>query len=169
MTWLYEDESGTCIYVTGGGTTVKYDGNGNEVWCNPVSGYALAVDTQGNAYITGIKQSDKLGGNHPGIVKYDSHGNELWTVIYDNCDTVIDIVVDASGNVCVTGHDDHFLDRRDYVTIMHKSDGDILWEARYNGIGYSYAGPNAIAMDDSGNVYVTGIGEEDFLTIKYTQ
>lgn len=166
---LYEDESGTYIYVTGGGTTVQYDGNGNEVWCNPASGHALAVDMQGNAYITGVKKSNKLSGNDPGIVKYDSHGNELWTVIYDNCDTVTDIVVDASGDVCVTGYDNRLLDRRDYVTIMHKSDGNILWEARYNGIGYWSAGPNAIAMDDPGNVYVTGMGEEDFLTIKYTQ
>jgi uncharacterized delta-60 repeat protein len=60
----------------------------------------------------------------------------------------------------------------DYVTIKYNSNGDTLWTQRYNGTGNASDVPFAIAIDNSGNIYVTGYStgsgsNSDYLTIKY--
>jgi hypothetical protein len=61
----------------------------------------------------------------------------------------------------------------DYATIKYSSTGQQQWVARYNGPGNSDDGANAIAIDESGNSYVTGSSHdlntnyEHYVTIKY--
>jgi hypothetical protein len=60
----------------------------------------------------------------------------------------------------------------DYVTIKYNSAGAELWTATYNGPGNSDDWAYSIAVDGSGNVYVTGGSRgsgtlDDFATIKY--
>ncbi len=60
----------------------------------------------------------------------------------------------------------------DYATIKYSPDGNQLWVARYNGPWNKDDDAHALAVDNSGNVYVTG-GSWDssymYATIKYTQ
>jgi len=150
-------------------------------------GHDIAVDASGNVYITGQssngdKEVDYL------TIKYDSSGKEAWSARYDGPSGSVDsakaIAVDASGNVYVTGGStvegqlgegpyDY-----DYATIKYDADGTQLWVARYNGLGDFYDEANAIALDKSGNVYVTGTsnvggygaagsGLQEYATIKY--
>ena len=82
------------------------------------------------------------------------------------------IAVDGSGNVYVTGGSYGSGTYYDYATIKYNSSGDTMWVRRYNGPGNSYDEATAIAVDSSGNVYVTGWSYSlgtgyDYATIKY--
>ncbi len=93
------------------------------------------------------------------------------------------IAVDVSGNVYVTGVRTGEGSGRDCCTIKMNASGQLIWEAIYDGlapIGNVVTGDGgggddwgvAIAVDNSGNVYVTGASygldsDLDFITIKY--
>ena len=82
------------------------------------------------------------------------------------------IVVDGSGNVYVTGYSYGSGTDDDYATIKYYPDGDTAWVRRYNGPGDSTDYACGIAVDGSGNVYVTGASGVsgtylDYATMKY--
>ena len=93
----------------------------------------------------------------------------------DSIDVANDIAVDDGGNVYVTGYSTSLLGlATDYTTIKYDSNGNQLWVATYNGPASLFDEANAIAVDDSGNVYVTGfsyglltLSLSDYATIKY--
>jgi hypothetical protein len=105
---------------------------------------------------------------------------EAWVARYNgpgnSSDSARAITIDSSGNVYVTGYSagadagaDGF---SDFATIKYNSARQQQWVARYNGPGNSIDGGTAIAVDTSGNVYVTGDstgsgGQPDYATVKY--
>jgi len=184
------------VYVTGKskgvGTgfdflTVKYGPDGVERWTarynNPHGNssdiaYALAVDESGNVYVTG--ESYDLTTYYDCVtVKYDSSGGEQWVRRYSCEDDFSDegnaiAVDDAGGNVYVTGRSVHSGTSWDYATLKYNSAGVQQWVRRYNSLGNDGDEPSGIALDNLGNVYVTGgsgIGGlflTQYATVKYT-
>jgi hypothetical protein len=82
--------------------------------------------------------------------------------------------VDGLGNVYVTGESYDNETERDYVTIKYYPNGDTAWLRRYHGPGNSVDVAYTVAVDNPGNVYVTGYSGgsgtyEDYATIKYIQ
>ena len=137
---------------------------------------AIAVDSSGNVYVTG------LGWCCPGTfpdyatVKYDSAGQQQWVAHYNgpgnSQDEARAIAIDSSGNVYVTGDSPAANLGSDYATIKYDSAGQEQWVARYNGPGDWVDQVGAMAIDGSGNVYVTGQSDgtsslRDYATIKY--
>ncbi|UCF43719.1 MAG: SBBP repeat-containing protein, partial [Planctomycetota bacterium] len=191
--WDIAVDDSNNVYVTGGsygdGTgddyaTIKYDPvDGNELWVARYNGpgnggdvaLAIAVDDSNNVYVTGRSWGN--GTDHDyATIKYDpADGNELWVARYNgpgnSSDEGWDIAVDDSGFVYVTGRSNGTGD--DYATIKYDpADGNELWVARYNGPGNGQDEAQAIAVDDSNNVYVTGGSygsgtDHDYATIKY--
>jgi hypothetical protein len=144
------------------------------------TGSGIAVDASGNVYITGttqIRNSVEFR-----TIKYDSSGNIIWNVTYTNIgdDYAYGIAVDSSGNVYVVGVSyvaiSSSMDEPAFRTIKYNSSGSIVWNVTYStcscigGVDYAYA----VAVDSSGNVYVTGGTQpytssqmNEFRTIKY--
>jgi len=82
------------------------------------------------------------------------------------------MVMDKSGNLYVAGHSSGIGSGLDYVTIKYNSIGQQQWVARYYGFGNGSDDASALAVDNLGNVYVTGrsTGNNtggDFATVKY--
>ena len=199
------DASGN-VYVTGyadnktSGTdyvTIKYNSAGVKQWTNTYDGtgngndYATAIctDKSGNIYVTGT--SDALTGgfinDNAVTIKYNSSGQQLWIAVFDGASKSNDggraIKVDNGGNVYITGKTtvkNGAYANADYLTVKYNAFGIQQWTATYNGTapqGNQTDSANAIALDGSGNVYITGVSEgnvsahgnlfQDYLTIKY--
>jgi hypothetical protein len=121
---------------------------------------AIAVDGSGNVYVTG----------HNGTIKYDSLGQEQWVAPGP---VGAAIALDTSGNVYVTGYTIG-QNGLDYLTTKYNSNGQEQWSATYNSApGNSPDQARAVAVDGSGNVYVTGVSSTnagfnfDYATVKY--
>jgi uncharacterized delta-60 repeat protein len=186
------------VYVTGQSfeaaagsayATIKYNTSGVQQW---VSRYhpgvgsdvakAVVTDAAGNVYVTGhiaVNTSDFAGDY--ATIKYNTNGVQQWVAIYNGPDDDIDqataLAVDASSNVYVTGFSsfkNEILTESDYTTIKYNTNGVQQWLARYGGPGNSSDIPTALAVDVTGNVYVTGFSygngsDFDYATIKYAQ
>lgn len=183
------------VYVSGksaGGATsadyatIKYDGDGTELWVarydGPASGsdgvyWGIAVDEACNVYVTGQSDGVSLMDSDFATVKYDSLGNELWSARYTGPvvgeDSGYDLAVGSDGSVYVIGRSWAGSHHFDYATVKYDADGNEEWVARYNGPGDDWDCPHTNAVDSEGNMYVTGqsVGDGtywDCATIRYS-
>ena len=180
-------------YSTGSGSgtdyaTVKYSSAGVPLWTNryngPVNGSdlaaAVAVDGNNNVILTGSSDAGDGTTVDYATIKYSSAGEPLWTNRYTGPvyggDRPCAVAVDGSNNVIVTGYSYSGTDSgTDYATIKYSSAGEPLWTNRYTGPGNYLDRANAMAVDGSNNVIVTGSSfsspsmmSSDYATIKYS-
>ena len=170
------------VYVTGSSAsydyvTIKYNSAGTKNWGKTYNGpgdaydvaKALAVDGAGNVYVTGYSYG--LGTSYDfATVKYNSAGTQEWVKTFvsrsDN-DHPVALAVDAAGNVCVTGTSAGSCTSWDYVTVKYDAFGVAQWLARHDEPGPSNNSATAMAIDGSGNIYVTGHNCSQYITVKY--
>ena len=162
------------VYVTGYGGTIKYDSSGTQVWYSSWGGGHIYLDNSANIYVVSAATAEYV------TIKYYSNGDTAWVRRYDGPSNqaayAYAMAIDSSGNVYVTGSG-HVSGtyNYDYATVRYYPNGDTAWVRTYDGTGNSWDGAYAVAVDDSGNVYVTGRCAQlpdspwnwDYVTIKY--
>jgi hypothetical protein len=166
--------------------TIKYAPDGTQLWVARYDGPAggvddartVATDDLGNVYVSGGSTGAGTGYDFA-TIKYDSQGAQQWVARYNGPGNGYDlvyyqgsVVADSLGNVYITGYSTGQDSSLDYATVKYDSLGNPLWVARFsteiNGTEYA----NALHVDKSLNVYVTGgsyttAGNYNFATLKY--
>jgi hypothetical protein len=163
------------IYITGksgGMVIIKYDStSGNSIWIRNIAnadGRTILIDGGNNAIVSGFS---------PKIVKYDTNGSLLWQTTASNSSAAFwDMTLDAAGNIYVTGECSGSNGHSDYVTGKFSSGGTQQWLWPFNGSLNDLDFARSIALDDLGNIYVTGrcsvnngtrTGGVNYATVKY--
>ena len=168
--------------------TVKYNPDGDFQWAARYNGPAgdydkansICVDSEGNIYVTGVSDGGSSGSGEPhfdyATIKYNSAGLTQWIRRYNSSnseDEGVIVKADVLGNIFVTGYSTDVGTFADYATINYSSDGDTTWISRYNGPASNDDRASSLAVDNLGNVFVTGksyggsITNYDYTTIKY--
>ena len=153
----------------------------------PATQGALALDPFGNILVTGASEElNSRSQNEQDAVtlKYDPNGAPLWAVRHNGNDndtfSVLNhasaVSTDSAGNVYIAGTSLGLNTGNDFLTVKYGPDGTLLAEAHHNGaeiLGGTSDRASAIALDQSGSVYVAGNstsptdGMDDLLLLKY--
>jgi hypothetical protein len=161
----------------------KLDGSGNVVWAQSGGGTgfdqasAIDVDGSGNVIITGQFQSTatfgsttltSAGSSDAFVAKYSSTGAFQWAHSSGgpSSDTAAGVTVDTSGNIYIAGRfagtasfngtTTSLTSAGSYDAYLEKlnSSGSLQWVHSYGGASFDQA--TAVAVDGSGNAYITG-------------
>jgi hypothetical protein len=164
----------------------KYNTSGNLVWIEYANNngysrvYGFALDQTEHVLMTGQIPTTFVDGLYPvfsyGTIAIGTNGSTLWTSLYPTSATTTSvanaIAVDQTNNSYVTGYSPGINGTNNIVTIKYGPSGNQMWLQSYNGLNAGNDVGNAIAVDKSGSVYVTGYetlagGGAGIVTIKY--
>lgn len=165
--------------------TAKFDPAGNPLWARgPDKGYSqaangIAADAAGNCYVAGqFSGTNTIGGTNLAsrgssdivLLKYDPNGKLLWVQQAggNSNDSGGAVTVDSSGNVYLlavirstnaTFGNFSFSVKgtntdQDIVIAKYDPAGNIIWARQFGGTDLDSG--NGIALDRTGNVYITG-------------
>ena len=169
---LIADSSGNLIIVGmsnfGGyiAYVAKFSPSGDSLWArsynwagtNVGNGQRVSCTPDGRIFIAGTTYNG--GGNLDDIltVMFSPDGDTLWGRVYDGPDhgndVGTDVVVDAGGNVYVTGTVKNSSNSTDIVVLKYNATGTLQWDWIYNGSSNSDDAPVGIKLDQDGYICI---------------
>lgn len=163
---------------------IKYNTSGVQQWVKSYSsgfgdrGLDVKVDNNGSVYVTG--QIFVTGNSYDWVtIKYSSGGVQQWANPYTNLagpyvDYPVRLVLDASGNIYVTGYSDNTsTTNSDIITIKYNPSGGTEWTTPWSGPNANSTDePKDMVVDNAGNVFIAaaayGLGSAaDIVTLKF--
>lgn len=159
--------------------SIKYLPNGTPIWTNAGSPgavvQAMALDRSNNVVVTGYSWNGTNDDCY--TAKYAAASGELlWEKSFNgqgnSDDRFYAVAIDASNNVTLVGNTGIWPNNDFYTAKYGAADGALLWDKSYNGPGNYFDRAQAVAVDNYGNVMVTGSanntsGDSDYYTAKY--
>jgi uncharacterized delta-60 repeat protein len=164
--------------------TVKYNSAGVKQWqkifYGPGTGVdeprAIKLDQSGSVIVTGTSDGGASWADYA-TVKYSPSGAKLWAKRFNGTgnsdDKAMALAIDSHENIIVTGESVGANGGVQYATVKYSAAGSQMWQKRW-GPNTFVSSPRAMAVDSSGNIYVTGTSGSDielmdYATIKYDQ
>ena len=179
--WISQTNNGYYDVVT-----IKMNEDGNILdWSyfgqvNNVSdyGYKIISDNNENVLTGGSSYRNVSLGIEVVIIKYNNNLDTSWVVHINGSDNsfnefIVDIALDDTGNVYSLCRLQNSPGSTDFAVLKINPNGDVIWRVDYDEAGGQDI-PEAMVMDNEGNIYVTGRvrrsgggGYNDFAVIKY--
>lgn len=166
---------------------LKYDNTATLAWSQTYNGTGndydrfnkLLIQSNGNVMVTGRSvgtistAEDLILSNYNG-----TSGTLIWQRIYDGgfvqYDEGKDLAQDVNGDIYVTGYSYNTGSNNNYLTFKYDTLGNVIWQVKYNGPASNSDQAYSMAIDNIGNIYITGLSKgsgtnDDYNTIKYCQ
>ncbi len=180
--------AGDAILLSNGSTVTKLTLDGEALWQNSVGDVrALALDTNGNAYVTAATGEPWPSSQRDiRTIKFSPSGETLWSADYDSSYHSIDeayggLAIGAQGEVVVAGYSywgnpqtAQQAGRIDAVVLNYQADGSLAWGRHYTPGTNQAVYASAVTTDTEGSVYaavdaefVPGGNTVDALLLKY--
>lgn len=170
-------QGGADIFLT------KWNVDGSKAWTKAWGtassdfGYSVAVDGNGNIFVTGYTAGDLDGNTNAGdddifLTKWNANGTKSWTKQWGSSleDRGLAVVSNSAGDIYVAGYTTGALDGNanlctaacgsspndvhDYFLTKWNADGTKAWTKQWGTSGWDQV--NGVAIDGIGNIFVTG-------------
>ena len=197
-TYMSTDNSGNNVYVVSQqGLLLPPDpsseilvtkfnsSNGSKLWEYEIVGdvifgknfaSGIKVDSQGNVLVLGTIENSSTNLDIV-LTKLSPAGTLIWRKTYNNsfntADGAGDLVIDNNSNIYITGKTKNSSGIDDFITLKYSSNGNLIWDIKYNGTINWNDQAFRIGIDNLNDVYVSGNSTDSTLyysmmTVKYS-
>jgi hypothetical protein len=173
------DDSGN-IYLAGSTTSfgtgdadivvLKLDSSGTVLWqktwgsASREDSMDIALDGNGNVYVTGFTPGFGPGDVDTFLLKYDVDGNLLWQALWygSDSDYASNCTTDGEGNIYVTGYTFSFSGgaRADAILLKYDTNGALLLQKTWVNSGGGSSGVREAMIDSNGMLVICGMAAD---------